>query len=227
MQGESLSLFLYSLYVNDLEIELINESCQPYELKMLNLYLLMYADDTVLFSENIDDLQKMINCVNIYSNEYDLKVNLSKTKIVVVRNWGPVRDNEEWFLSGEKIELCNDFTYLGVLFHYNGNFVHTQKTLASQGRKAMFGLCSKIQDDCFNSETLLSLFDTYVSSILNYGCEVWGYHKAEAIEKVHFTFLKRILKVRKSTVNYMVYCELGRFPMFIERYCRMLKYWYW
>ena len=41
-----------------MEIKLISQGCQPYELKMLNLYLLMYADDTVLFSENIEDLQK-------------------------------------------------------------------------------------------------------------------------------------------------------------------------
>ena len=67
-------------------------------------------------------------------------------------------------------------------------------------------------------------FLTHVSSILNYGCEVWGYHKADDEEKVHISYLKRILKVRKSAVNYMVYCELGRFPMYIERYCRMLRY---
>ena len=72
----------------------------------------------------------------------------------------------------------------------------------------------------------MSLFDTYVSSILNYGCEVWGYHKADDVEKVHISYLKHILKVRKSAVNYMVYCELGRFPMYIERYCRMLRYWF-
>jgi hypothetical protein len=45
---ESLSPFLYAMYVNDIEIELIKQGCQSYELKMLNLYLLMYADDTVL-----------------------------------------------------------------------------------------------------------------------------------------------------------------------------------
>ena len=45
MQGESLSPLLYSFYVNDIEMELINQGCQSYDLKMLNLYLLMYADD--------------------------------------------------------------------------------------------------------------------------------------------------------------------------------------
>jgi len=53
MQGESLSSFLYSLYVNDMEIELITNGCQSYELKMLNLFLIMYAYDTFLFSANI------------------------------------------------------------------------------------------------------------------------------------------------------------------------------
>jgi hypothetical protein len=41
----------------------------------------MYADDTVLLSEDVDDLQKMINSVNICSNEYGLYINLLKTKI--------------------------------------------------------------------------------------------------------------------------------------------------
>jgi AraC-like DNA-binding protein len=54
---------------------------------------------------------------------------------------------------------------------------------------------------------------------------VWGYYTAPAIEKVNLYFLKRVLKVRKSTVNNMVYCELGRLPLNVERHCRMVKYW--
>ena len=108
---------------------------------------------------------------------------------------------------------------------YNGTFNNTQKTLSNQGRKAVFNLFSKIQDDYFNTETLLSLFDTYIASIVNYGSEVWGFHKAPDIETLHLHFLKRIYKVKKSTTNYMVYFELGRVPLYIQRYCRMIKYW--
>jgi hypothetical protein len=63
MQEESLSPFLYSIckwnwnWIDQVSIE-------PYDVKMLNLYLFMYADDTVLFSESITELQKMINTVN-------------------------------------------------------------------------------------------------------------------------------------------------------------------
>ena len=207
IQRNSLSPLLYSFYVNDMEIELINSGCQTYELKSLNLFLLMYADDTVLFSENVDELQKMINSVNMYSNEYGLYINLLKTKIVIFRNRGHVKAEEKWFLNGNKIDVCNVLMYLGILFYYTDNFVHSQKMLSNQGSKAVFSLCSNINEDCFNCETLLSLFDTYVSNILNYRCEVWGYHKADDVEKVHISYLKRILKVRQSAVNYMVYCK--------------------
>jgi hypothetical protein len=57
----------------------------------------MYADDTVLLSEDVDDLQKMINSVNICSNEYGLYINLLKTKIVIFRNRGDVKAEEKWF----------------------------------------------------------------------------------------------------------------------------------
>ena len=148
-----------------MEIELINSGCQTYELKSLNLFLLMYADDTVLLSENGDDLQKMINSVNICSNEYGLYINLLKTKIVIFRNRGHAKAEEKWFLNGNKIDVCNELMYLGILFYYTGNFVHSQKMLSNQGSKAVFSLCSEINEDLFNCETLLSLFDPCIMDV--------------------------------------------------------------
>ena len=104
-------------------VELIKQNCKSHELRMLNLYLLMYPDDMVLFSESIHELQKMIDIVNLYSNEYDLYINMSKTKIVIFRNRGNCKPEEKWFLNGNHIELCNEFMYLGILFYFNGKFV--------------------------------------------------------------------------------------------------------
>jgi hypothetical protein len=157
------------MYVNDIEIELIKQGCPSYELKMLNLYLLMYADDTVLFSENVQELQSMINVLNVYSNEYNLHVNLLKTKVVIFRNRGNIKSEEKWYLNRESIEICNEFMYLGILLNYNGVFTNAQKMLSNQGEKlAVFSLFSKIQDDYFNTETLLSLFD-----ICKQYCKLW------------------------------------------------------
>ena len=57
------------------------------------------------------------------------------------------------------------------------------------------------------------LFDSLVSSILNYSSEIWGYHKAPDIEVLHCKFLRRLLCVNKSTNTTGLYGELGRLSL--------------
>jgi hypothetical protein len=56
MQGEAVYPILFAIYVNDCEMEFFNNCCQPVELKELTLFLLMYADDMVIFSDTIKGL---------------------------------------------------------------------------------------------------------------------------------------------------------------------------
>ena len=88
------------------------------------------------FSENVHELQNMIKVVNVCSNEYNLHVNLLKTKVVIFRNRGNIKSEEKWYLKGESIEICNEFMYLGILLNYNAVFTNTQKMLSNQGKKS-------------------------------------------------------------------------------------------
>ena len=63
---------------------------------------------------------------------------------------------------------------------------------------------------------LLSLFDKMVKPILLYGCEIWGFGNNDVLEKVHLKFCKMILNLKTSTPNYMIYDELGRYPVEID-----------
>jgi hypothetical protein len=69
------------------------------------------------------------------------------------------------------------------------------------------------------------LFDKLVTPILLYASEVWGIYNYHEIDRLHLKFLKRILGVRKQTVNMAVYGELGRLPLHIIAKLRSLKYW--
>ena len=224
-QGEVLSPILYSLFVNDCEMHFIREHCSSFDLNMLNLFLLMYADDMVLFAESPESLQHMLNTLHTYNKEWKLTLNVDKTKIMVFRNGGKIKDNERFFYNGRALETVDNFNYLGMLFNYNGKFNITQKHTADQGRKAFFAINNKLKKFQFNIESKCSVFDTYVNSILNYGCEIWGFHKAKDVEKIHMSFCKNTLGVKKSTCNSLVYYELGRFPLHITRKLRILKYW--
>ena len=62
--------------------------------------------------------------------------------------------------------------------------------------------------------------------ILNYGSEVWGFSQANAIERVHLQFCKRLLGVKKTTQNDFIYGELGRTTCITKRYLLIIKYWF-
>ena len=54
--------------------------------------------------------------------------------------------------------------------------------------------------------------------------EVWGVYNSDDIERIHLKFCKRILNVRSNTCTSGVYGVLGRYPLFITRYIRIIKY---
>ena len=76
-----------------------------------------------------------------------------------------------------------------------------------------------------NVETSLSLFDTYISIVLQYASEIWGNHPGNCVEKVQLDFCKLLLGVKKSTCNVMIYAELGRLPLHVIRKIKILRYW--
>ena len=53
------------------------------------------------------------------------------------------------------------------------------------------------------------LFDSLVGSVLNYASEIWGYNKADDIERVHTRFCRSILGNKRSTNLSALYMELG------------------
>lgn len=59
----------------------------------------------------------------------------------------------------------------------------------------------------------IDLFDKTVKPILLYGSEIWGLGNLDVIEQVQLKFYKHIFGLKSSTPNYMVYGELGVFPV--------------
>jgi len=93
----------------------------------------------------------------------------------------------------------------------NGNFHQTQKSLSEQSLKGLFSLNSVVDMISVDISDKVRLFDSMVLPILCYGSEVWGFHKAVDIERVHTNFLKQLLSARQQTSNVCIYGETGRF----------------
>ena len=54
------------MYLNDLEQDFIQKSVQGIYVDMLNLYLLLYADDIILLANSAENLQNSLNVLEDY-----------------------------------------------------------------------------------------------------------------------------------------------------------------
>jgi len=68
LQGEITSPIMFSLFVNDIEFSLQNGLNAGITLDQLSVYLLLFADDAVIFSETKEGLQKSLDNLEIYCN---------------------------------------------------------------------------------------------------------------------------------------------------------------
>ena len=223
-QGECLSPFLFAMYINDLEMYL-STSNSGITVSHVKMFLLLYADDIVIFADSAEELQSEINSLYSYCDRWKLKVNSSKSHVVVFKR-GRINQSERWMYGNEEITAVTKIPFLGLLFTSNGSFHQAQATLSDQANKALFQLYRKLHPfSNLDVSTILDLFDKFVSPVLNYACEVWGFHTALDIERVHLNFCKRVLGVKRTTQNDFVYGILGRVPMNIIRHIRIVKYW--
>ena len=225
-QGECLSPFLFSMFLNDIEDEFIHNGLQGIDVNMFKIFLILYADDIVIFAYSSDELQKSLDLLYDYFQRWKLVVNINKTKIMIFRKGGRISQRLNFYYNNSIIEIVNKFSYLGIVFTSGGSFSEAQSTLSGQALKAIFKLNKYLYKFTHISvRDKLDLFDKLVLPILNYGNQIWGFNPGKAIKRIHLQFCKNILGVKKTTSTDFVYGELGRLPLQYHRFYDIIKYW--
>ena len=108
------------------------------------------------------------------------------------------------------MEIVDTFNYLGVVFTRTGSFPNAPKTLSGKGLKALGALMAMTRGKVVPINIMLDLFDSFVTSTLSYGCEIWSFTNTDNLEKVHKIFLKWLLNAKLTTCNSALFGEEER-----------------
>ena len=196
-QGEPLSPLIFIIFINDMANDLLSNGISTFNINHFQMFMLLFADDTVLFADTLEELQILMDNLHEYCCKWNISVNITKTKSMVFKS-GNRRENLNLQYDGSPLETVNAFTYLGMTLSSNGNFYQAQKALAEQATKALFSLNNLFDKIDLSISEKIKLFDSMILPILNYASEIWGFHPAPDIERVHLKFLKQILKVKSQ-----------------------------
>ena len=137
------------------------------------IYLLLFADNSVLISDTTTGLQQLPTEFEKYCDKRNLKSKCSKNKIVVFLRGRTLNEEINFTHSGNIILKVNTFNYLHLVFMSNGSFQNAFKTIMGKATHAMSNLLPFTIHKQIPLIIMINLFDSFVASILHYSSEVW------------------------------------------------------
>ena len=225
-QGDCLSPTLFSLFINGLaqEIKLLNRGVNINEDE--NVSILLYADDIVLVSENEEDLQCMIDYMYEWCFKWKLKLNVEKSNIVHFRPRRKPRTEFEFHYGENHFNVVTNYKYLGILFDEFLTFETCAKVLSEAAGRALGGVIYKyrnIKDVGFR--TYEKMYHAAVTSVSDYGAEIWGNKKFSFSNNVQNRAMRYYLGVHKFAPVAGMLGDFGWMSSKYRRYLCMCRYW--
>ena len=224
-QGDSLSPTLFSIFINDV-VDHLKSNCPSLQIGDANLNCLLYADDMVLIGENEESLQCLLKELGNWCNNWRVKVNESKTRVVHFRNKRSAETNFKFMYGGKALEMTNNYRYLGIILDEHLDFNDCTRTLADAAGRALGSVISKFKLLCkVGYQSFPKLFRSGVQPILEYSSGVWGFHRATDVDKIQNRAIRYFLGLHKFAPNIALNSEMGWTTPYLNRYICMLRLW--
>jgi hypothetical protein len=196
-QGGIISPFLYNFFINDLIVNIDKLQLGLNFFNTLNLSIACFADDTFLLSDNLKNMQTMLNICNDYGIDNHIIYNPNKTYLIVFSKY--LLDNSfecNLFLNGVKIKRVNSITYLGYKLNYNLNCNEDVLEKFKIVRTNLFSLYTLgMRPNGLNPFVQSFIYKTFCLSKFLYGLEVTSLNK---------TTLKALNVEQNTLVRYMI-----------------------
>ena len=110
-QGDCMSPTLFSIFVIDLATR-INTLKLGINLGTQITLILLQADKVAILAENEEDMQTMLNEINDWCIEWNIKVNISKTKVMDCRKQKTEKTEYKFKIGENTVEMFVFYKYL-------------------------------------------------------------------------------------------------------------------
>lgn len=240
-QGDPLSPLLFGLIIDEFEAWL-DTRLPSTGVRMGGqlLRMLLYADDMVLLAASPSELQQQLHLLQQFCGARSLKVNTSKTEVVVftTNRGAKTTSGHTWTIGDVRVKVSTEFKYLGVVLHSTKSMSNIAATAGyNSGMKALWGMCSRLRMANIKDIYLQNhMFATLVQPILNYCAEVWSpdmlsrIHDSESMldfepQKVQSQYIRHTGGLRSSTPRQLMLREFCMDPIAKGWVRAVVRYW--
>lgn len=194
-QGCILSPILFNVYSEYIFREALDNIQEGITINGAKLNNIRYADDTIMFADSLQGLQKLMDRVTEISSQYGLEMNINKTKLLVVSKRNITEDN--LYINQNRIQRVKQYTYLGTIINENWDNSQEIRCRIETARSVFIKMSSLFKSHNLNLNMKLRLLRCYVFSVLLYGVETWTLNKetTKRLEAFELWLYRRILKI--------------------------------
>ena len=202
-QGCVISPTLFSIYVNDLAVELNSLNCGVSLHETLNISILLYADDIAILSETEAGMQTMLNKLDDWCRKWRIMVNESKTKVLHFRPKAMNITDYSFKCGNQAIDVDSSYKYLGFWMNEFLDMKFSLREIAKSASRALGAIYSKfLCAGGMNISVYTKLVETMVEPVLFFCSGIWGHTNFSEIESVLNKAGRYFLGVTKHCRSY-------------------------
>src|SRR6476469_375080 len=175
-QGCPLSPLLFSIYAEMMMKEALENVEKGVRVGGELIKDVKYADDQGMVANTEAGLQSLMDSLNTTAKHYDMKINIKKTKAMVVSRNGGERERVNITVEGQSVEQVSKFRYLGSLISEDSRCLDDVKTRIGMAKDA-FNKRKELLTRSIRVDLRKRLVKTLVWPVVLYGCKTWTIKK--------------------------------------------------